>query len=66
MSESARSNNLQPSGKYHPEDLEAIGGVPVRMKHLMGVGLIHGDVITCTGKIVAENRVKAGNIAHKE
>eukprot|EP00912_Choanoflagellata_sp_UC4_P000943 UC4_evm2s580 len=47
--------NFKPSGKYHMEDLEAIGGVPVIMKHLMKAGLIHGDVITCTGKTVAEN-----------
>ena len=33
----------------------AIGGVPVVMKALLDAGLLHGDVLTVTGKTMAEN-----------
>jgi dihydroxy-acid dehydratase len=36
-------------------DIDRIGGVPVVMKHLLDAGLLHGDVLTCTGKTMAEN-----------
>ena len=36
-------------------DIHRIGGVPVLMKHLLDAGLLHGDVMTCTGKTMAEN-----------
>ena len=35
--------------------LHAIGGVPVVMKELLRAGLLHGDVMTVTGKTLAEN-----------
>jgi dihydroxy-acid dehydratase len=35
--------------------LHAIGGVPVVMKELLRHGLLHGDVMTVTGKTLAEN-----------
>jgi dihydroxy-acid dehydratase len=47
--------DLKPSGKFYMEDILAIGGVPAIMKYLMGVGLIHGDCLTISGKTVAEN-----------
>jgi dihydroxy-acid dehydratase len=46
---------MKPGGKYHMTDLDRIGGVPVVLKHLLDAGLIHGDVMTCTGKTMAEN-----------
>lgn len=36
-------------------DLDRVGGVPVVLKHLLGAGLLHGDVLTVTGKTMAEN-----------
>ncbi len=47
--------DLKPSGKYLMEDLHAIGGIPAVMKFLLEKGLLHGDVMTCTGKTLAEN-----------
>jgi dihydroxy-acid dehydratase len=35
--------------------LHAIGGVPVVMKELLRAGLLHGDVMTVTGRTLAEN-----------
>lgn len=47
--------DTKPGGKYHMTDVHRIGGVPVVLKHLLDAGLIHGDVMTCTGKTMAEN-----------
>ena len=35
--------------------LHAIGGVPIVMKELLDAGFLHGDVLTVTGKTLAEN-----------
>jgi dihydroxy-acid dehydratase len=47
--------DMKPGGKFHMTDLDRVGGVPVVMKHLLDAGLLHGDVMTCTGKTLAEN-----------
>ena len=47
--------DTKPGGKYHMTDIDRIGGVPVVMKHLLDAGLLHGDVLTCTGRTMAEN-----------
>jgi dihydroxy-acid dehydratase len=47
--------DLKPFGKYVMNDVDRHGGVPVVMKALLDAGLIHGDVLTVTGKTVAEN-----------
>lgn len=47
--------DTKPGGKYHMSDVHRIGGVPVVLKHLLDAGLLHGDVMTCTGKTMAEN-----------
>ena len=47
--------NLQPHGKYAMASLHAIGGVPIVMKELLRAGLLHGDVMTVTGKTLAQN-----------
>jgi len=47
--------NLQPHGPYAMGSLHAIGGVPLVMKELLKHGLLHGDVMTVTGKTLAEN-----------
>ena len=47
--------DLKPGGKFHMVDLDAVGGVPVVMRHLLEAGLLHGDCLTVTGKTMAEN-----------
>lgn len=47
--------DMKPGGKFHMSDLDRIGGVPVVMRHLLEAGLLHGDVLTVTGKTMAEN-----------
>ena len=47
--------DMKPGGQFHMSDLDRIGGVPVVMKHLLDAGLLHGDVMTVTGKTMAEN-----------
>ncbi len=47
--------NLQPHGPYAMTSLHAIGGVPIVMKELLNAGFLHGDVMTVTGKTLAEN-----------
>jgi dihydroxy-acid dehydratase len=47
--------DTKPHGRYHMTDLDAIGGVPVVMAHLLEAGLMHGDVMTVSGKTMAEN-----------
>jgi len=47
--------NLQPHGPYAMAALHAVGGVPVVMKELLRHGLLHGDVMTVTGRTLAEN-----------
>ena len=47
--------DMKPGGKFHMTDLDRIGGVPVVMQHLLDAGLLHGDVLTCTGRTLAEN-----------
>ena len=48
-------SNLQPHGPYAMVSLHEIGGVPVVMKELLRAGLLHGDVMTVTGRTLAEN-----------
>jgi len=47
--------DMKPGGKFHMSDLDRVGGVPVVLKHLLDAGLIDGDVLTVTGKTMAEN-----------
>lgn len=47
--------NLQPQGTYAMVSLHQVGGVPVVMKALLEAGLLHGDVMTVTGRTLAEN-----------
>ncbi len=47
--------DLKPFGRYVMNDVDRVGGVPVVMKALLDAGLFHGDVMTVTGKTMAEN-----------
>jgi dihydroxy-acid dehydratase len=47
--------DVKPFGRYVMNDIDTIGGVPVVMKALLDAGLLHGDVMTVTGRTMAEN-----------
>lgn len=47
--------DMKPAGKYIMYDLDNVGGVPLVMKRLLDLGLIHGDCMTVTGKTIEEN-----------
>ncbi|WP_353649266.1 dihydroxy-acid dehydratase [Nakamurella sp. A5-74] len=47
--------DVKPFGRYVMTDIDRIGGIPVVMKALLDAGLLHGDVMTVTGKTMAEN-----------
>jgi dihydroxy-acid dehydratase len=47
--------DLKPSGKYLMEDLSKIGGVPAVQRTLLDYGMLNGDLMTVTGRTLAEN-----------
>ncbi|MER3390731.1 MAG: dihydroxy-acid dehydratase [Microcella sp.] len=47
--------DLKPFGNYVMNDVDRQGGLPVLLKALLDAGLLHGDVMTVTGKTMAEN-----------
>lgn len=47
--------NMKPGGEYVMADLHRVGGAPLLMKKLLEAGLLHGDVMTVTGKTVKQN-----------
>jgi dihydroxy-acid dehydratase len=47
--------DLKPFGRYVMNDVDKVGGIPVVMKLLLDAGLMHGDVLTVTGRTMAEN-----------
>ncbi|CAN5243946.1 dihydroxy-acid dehydratase [soil metagenome] len=47
--------DLKPFGRYVMNDVDKVGGIPIIMKTLLDAGLMHGDVMTVTGKTMAEN-----------
>ncbi len=47
--------DLKPGGKYVAYDVHRVGGIPVILKQLLDVGLLHGDCLTVTGKTHLEN-----------
>ncbi|MBP7951137.1 MAG: dihydroxy-acid dehydratase [Verrucomicrobiales bacterium] len=51
--------DLKPSGKHVMADLVKIGGTVPLMKLLVEEGLMHGDVMTVTGRTMKENLAKA-------
>ena len=47
--------DLKPFGRFVMSDMDKIGGVPVVLKALLDAKMLHGDVLTVTGKTMAEN-----------
>ena len=54
--------HLAPAGDTFMEDLDRAGGVWAVMKELADGGLLETDLITCTGKTVAENLADVRNL----
>ena len=47
--------DVKPFGQYVMTDIDRIGGIPVVLKALLDAGLLHGDVMTVTGRTMREN-----------
>jgi len=47
--------DMKPGGDYVMNSLDKIGGIPLIMKKLLDNNLIHGNVLTVTGKTIEEN-----------
>src|SRR3954453_11041775 len=47
--------DVKPFGVHVMSTIDRVGGVPVVMKALLDAGLLHGDVLTATGRTMAEN-----------
>ena len=47
--------DVKPFGQHVMVDIDRVGGIPVVMKALLDAGLLHGDVMTVTGRTLAEN-----------
>lgn len=47
--------DLRPGGRFVMSDVHKVGGIPVIMNELLNAGLLHGDVLTVTGKTLSEN-----------
>ena len=48
-------SDLRPSGRYMMSELIHIGGIRPLMKTLLDAGMLHGDVLTVSGRTMAEN-----------
>ncbi|HKZ61532.1 MAG TPA: dihydroxy-acid dehydratase [Nitrososphaera sp.] len=47
--------DMRPGGMYVMLDLDNVGGVPVILNSLLKKGLLHGDLMTVTGKTMKQN-----------
>jgi dihydroxy-acid dehydratase len=47
--------DLMPGGRYPAKKMGEAGGVPMLLRTLLDAGLLHGDVMTVTGKTLREN-----------
>ncbi|MDE3083321.1 MAG: dihydroxy-acid dehydratase [Acidobacteriota bacterium] len=52
--------DTKPHGKFHMADIDKVGGIPVVLQHLLDHGLLHGDVLTVSGKTMAEDLAAYG------
>jgi len=60
--------DMKPGGGYVMNSLDKIGGIPLIMKKLLENNLIHGNVLTVTGKTIEENikQYKISSIAEQQ
>jgi dihydroxyacid dehydratase/phosphogluconate dehydratase len=52
--------DVQPAGRFLGEKFHRAGGVPAVMKELLNAGKLHGDVVTVTGRTLAQDLEKVG------
>src|SRR4030095_12457230 len=45
--------DARPYGKYSMVDIDQVGGIQVIVREFLDDGLLHGDVLTCTGETLA-------------
>ncbi len=58
--------DMQPTGRFLGERFYRGGGVPAVLRELLDAGKLHGDVMTVTGKTLAENLAKASAEVDRE
>ena len=58
--------DLRPGGQYAALDWDAAGGTPLLAERLLEAGILHGDVMTCTGRTIAEEASHAEETAGQE
>ena len=58
--------DLKPSGKYLMHDLHEVGGTPAVIKLLLEKNLIHGDIMTVTGKTLEQNVKDLPGLSHEQ
>ncbi|MEQ8664202.1 MAG: dihydroxy-acid dehydratase [Rhodospirillales bacterium] len=46
--------NARPYGAYSMIDIDRVGGVQVIVRELLDAGLLNGDMMTCTGRTLAQ------------
>jgi dihydroxy-acid dehydratase len=51
--------DMRPGGRFVMADVDRVGGIPAVLRELLEAGLIDGDVLTVTGKTMAENLADA-------
>jgi dihydroxy-acid dehydratase len=51
---------MRPGGRFVMADVDRVGGIPVVLRELLEAGLVDGDVLTVTGRTMAENLEGAG------
>jgi dihydroxy-acid dehydratase len=56
--------DLRPGGRFVMADLDRVGGVPVVLRALLDAGLLHGDVLTVTGRTVRDNLAETSSDGH--
>lgn len=54
--------HLAPAGRHYVEELNEAGGIPAVMNEINKLGLLKTDLITCTGKTIAENIAGCENL----
>lgn len=59
--------SLKPHGLYsYAKEFNDIGGLPLLLKMMLKAGLLHGDVLTCTGRTLEENLAGVGGAGTKD
>src|SRR6266542_3732274 len=58
--------DLKPAGRFVAADVHQAGGIRLLANRLLGLGLLHGDAATVSGKSIAEEAANAKEAAGQE